>query len=205
MNEEISREDTFLLKEYDSAAQLTYHIDELRNKLTGFFLTFSGIASAALGILLRGQATGGAFALPELAVAIMLGLVSCVGIAITAILARLRRVQIEHFRIINNVRKHFLQDDYELWNTVQLSQKTLPHPNRKSGTYFWLLLIILVSSSLFTVSIYLILSKTLGMDSRWAYLFAAIGFMLLAVLLDKLYFALAKLSHQIEYSEKNLP
>ena len=205
MGNRISRKDTFLLKEYDSAAQLTYHIDELRNKLTGFFLTFAGIASAALGILLRGQASGGIFALPELVVAIMLGLVSFVGIIITVILARLRRAQIEHFQIINNIRTNFLKDDFKLWNIVQLSQKTLPCPSRKSGSYFWLLLIIIVSSSLFTASIYLIFSKTFSMDPKWAYICSAIGFVMLVLVQDKIYFLLATPPPNIEYSDDFQP
>lgn len=113
----------FLLEEYKNAAQLTYHIDELRNRLTSFFLTFVGLAVAGVAILLKGEAEEGLFAKPEGIVTVFLGIISLIGVAIVCILARLRRVQIEHFCIINNVRQYFLKKDYQLWNVVQLSAK----------------------------------------------------------------------------------
>jgi hypothetical protein len=46
----------FMIEEYKTAVKLTYHIDELRNKLTTFFLTMTGIGAAGLAILFKGEA-----------------------------------------------------------------------------------------------------------------------------------------------------
>jgi hypothetical protein len=46
MSDNITRQDEFLLMEYESATALNNYIDELRNKLTGFYLTFAGVAVA---------------------------------------------------------------------------------------------------------------------------------------------------------------
>ncbi len=73
---QLSKEEEFLLKEYDAAQQLTYHVDELRGKLTQFFLIFTGFATAALTLLVKGEAKTTVFEKPEGAVALLvLGLV----------------------------------------------------------------------------------------------------------------------------------
>lgn len=198
MAEDTTKEDLYLLEEHRNASQLTYHIDELRNNLTSFFITFSGLAVAGLTFLLKGEVKVVLFD-PSLLIVILLSIIGLIGVAIVAILARLRRAQLEHFRIINNIREHFLNKNKTLWNIVQLSGKTLPMPdqlsgflNRLSGTYLWLLLIIIVDASLFAAAIYLLTVRAFPLVSpQVGYICSSLTFINFIVLEDKLYFALA--------------
>jgi hypothetical protein len=201
-----SNKEQFLMEEYKTAVQVTYHIDELRNRLTNFFLTFAGLAVAGLATLLRGEAANAFFGQPEGVVAILLMLVAFIGVVIVCILARLRKVQIEYFRIINSIREHFLQTDYDLWNVVQLSAKTLPRPNRKSGTYFWLLIIMLASSSMLAAAVYIFLVHAFKIVSpEWGYVMFSATIIIGMMLEDRLYFSMASPPPPLVYSQAHLP
>lgn len=203
---QLSREEEFLLKEYDAAQQLTYHVDELRSKLTQFFLFFTGFATAALTLLVKGETKTTVFEKPEGAVALLVLVIALLGSTFISIIARLRRSQIEHFRITNNIRTYFLGKNYKLWNTVKLSEKTLPKPNRLSGSYFWVLLIILATSYLYLLTTYIHLTKVFDLPRfNLAYIISGVVFMVSLYLHDKLYFALADPPSPEEYSDENPP
>ena len=203
---QLSKEEECLLKEYDSAQQLANHVDGLRSKLTQFFLVFTGFATAALTLLVKGEAKTTVFEKPEGAVALLVLLAALLGSAFISIIARLRRAQIEHFRIANNIRSYFLGEDYDLWNIVELSAKTLPSPNRRSGSYFWVLLIVLASSYLYLLTTYIHLTKVFGFSNfNLAYIICGFVFIVSVWLHDKLYFALAEPPSPIEYSIDNPP
>lgn len=206
MSENLTRQDQFLLKEYDSAAQLTNHIDELRNKLTTLYLTFAGVAVAAVAILIKGETKSTVFDKVEGMVAALLFVVALIGWIVVLGLSRLRRVQIEYFRIINNIREHFLGSDYELWNRVQVSRRTLPTPNRRSGTYMWLLLVILSSSSLLLFSVYLLTVKVYPILSPiYGGAVAVLAFVIYSILQDASYFRWSRLPAQQQYSATQPP
>jgi len=206
MSNGLTPEEQFLLKEYETSAQLTYHIDTLRSRITSFFLSLGGVAAAGLTILLRGEAEESGFTIPEGVVAFLLLVAALIGTIVVGIIGRLRRVQIEHFRIMNNVRKYFLKNDYKLWDIVQLSDLTLPIPNHKSGSYLWTLVIILVSSYFFAFSVYLFIFKVLVLVSAAiAQLITFITFVLFFVILDLFYFRFASPPPVRIYSEKNPP
>lgn len=181
------------------AGKLTYHIDELRNKLTSFFLTFAGAGGVAITIMVRGEQV--AFLSGNL-LAAMLFVIAALGITIVAILARLRRAQIEHFRIINNIRAYFLEDNYGLWNVVQLSEKTLPEPNRRSGTYMWTLLITIVICFLASLSAYLAVGayKVIS-HTYWPFGIAVSVFLVTLLCVDKMYLLFAEPPDVIVYSQ----
>ena len=202
---DLSREDQFLLREYDSAVKLTYHIDELRNSLTGFFVTFAGAAAAGLTLLLKGEAGQSFFKSPSTVVAILLLLVASIQIIAVCILARLRKTQLEHFRIINNLREHFLGTNYHLWDVVQLSSVTLPKPNRRSGTYFWTTLLISVGSYLLGFASHLFLVHVFHLvKTQWSYAISLLVFSCSFLLQDILYFKLAQPPEPKQYSAQNL-
>jgi hypothetical protein len=193
MPDDLTKQDQFLLKEYDAAQQLTYHIDELRNKLTALYLTFAGVAVAGVAILIKGEARSTVFDRVEGLVATLLFIVALIGWIVVLGLARLRRVQIEYFGIINNIREHFLGQDYTLWNRVQVSKKTLPTPNRRSGTYMWLVLVILSSSSLMLFTVYLLTVKVFGVLSPVrGWLVAVLAFVIYFICQDTSYFRWAR-------------
>ncbi len=206
---ELSREEHFLLQEYESATKLTYHIDELRNSITGFFLTFSGLAAAGLALLLKGEVNTKVnlgevfFKSPSIVVAFLLLLVVAVGIIMVCILGRLRRAQVEHFGIINNIRSYFLRTNCELWDVVQLSAKTVPVPNRKSGTYLWTVLLIVVGSCLLSFCSFLFLVGCLR--PMFLTIIAMAVFIASFWLQDRLYFKCASSIEVRKYDAGNLP
>lgn len=202
----ITRQDEFLLKEYESATELTNHIDELRNKLTGFYLTFAGVAVAGVAILIKDEARSKVFDRVDGLIAILLLVVALTGWIVVLGLARLRQVQIEYFGIINSIRQYFLGENYDLWNVVKVSKQTLPVPNRYSGSYMWLLLVILSSSSLFMFSVYLVFVKVFSfLRPLYGGLAAVGGFVLFSLLQDLSYFRWSKSKSRPGYSAENSP
>jgi hypothetical protein len=190
MESNLNKQDRFLVEEYKTAVKLTYHIDRLRNNLTKFFLIFGGVAVGGVTILLRGEGKHSFFGKATV-IGSLLFVVSLMGILIVAVLARLRKVQIEHFHIINNIRKYFIRDDSTLSDVVVLSDRTLPSPNRYSGTYIWLCMIMVLNSVIFTLSLCLIVvdfDKLLC--PPLAFLGAFAIFLLFIVAQDYIYFRL---------------
>ncbi|HEV2755155.1 MAG TPA: hypothetical protein VG318_05190 [Actinomycetota bacterium] len=139
----------FLLAEHRAAVDLTFHVDELRNRLSTLFVTIVGAIGVAVEVL------GDTPRSDETLLAWLFAGAAVAGSVIVCILGRLRRVQLEHFAIINNIRSLFVGPDLKVWNVVQLSRQTLRTSEKLgSGTYFWVLLVILASSAAATVSVY---------------------------------------------------
>ncbi|MEZ6043627.1 MAG: hypothetical protein R3C20_24275 [Planctomycetaceae bacterium] len=195
-------ESTFLIKEYDSAQKLAYHVDDLRAKLTSFFLTMCGIAAAAVLFLMKGDASVDVALRPAVYVAYLLAAVAGVGALVVCIVARLRRAQIEHFRITCNIRRIFLGSDVNLWNAVELSDLTVPKPNRLSGSYFWVLIVISVSAlfGALALPLYFCIGMEWWSDTIGNWL-GGIAFWVLLIGLDQLYFAFARPTPRPEYTQ----
>jgi hypothetical protein len=122
------------------------------------------------------------------------------------VLAMLRRVQIEHFGIIDNIREYFCNKDYSLWNVVKLSKETRPTPNRGSGTYIWLLVIIMVNSFVLGLSVYLFsLRASSKIGTNYSYLVSFISFCLFSYVQDWIYFKLVFPIEPKKYSKINPP
>lgn len=190
--DELDRRDHFLLKEYETAAKLTYHIDTMRDRLTTFFVTVAGIAVAGLSIVLRSDTRDDRDALAVGVVATLFILVATLGGLIVVILARLRKAQIEHFRIINNIREHFLGDDTSLWNVVELSRVTLPSPNRRSGTFMWLAAILAVTAVAAALGTYVLLDEVIHhVSTTLTWVIAGVVLCLVPLGLQGLYISLA--------------
>jgi hypothetical protein len=139
-------------------------------------------------------------------VATLLFIVGLIGWIVVLGLARLRRVQIEYFGIINNIREHFLGLDYDLWNRVQVSRRTLPKPNRRSGTYMWLLLVILSSSSLMLFAVYLLTVKVYALLTPvYGGVVATLAFLIYCIIQDTSYFRWVGTPVQQSYSAERTP
>ena len=176
----------FLLREYDSAVKLTYHDDDLRAKLTAAYVGLAAaVATAAAAV------SGGPFP-----TAMLLFGLSVIGGNVVIITARLRRVQLEHFRIIDNIRRHFLGSNPKLQNVVELSRETLPKPTRLSGSYFWVLAIMLSSVLLAAAGTFVLYE-----GSSWVAggLSATTVAVLAWMLLDWAYFSLVQAPSEREY------
>jgi hypothetical protein len=199
-NGESSKND-FLIKEYETAVALTSHVDVVRNNLTNFFLIFAGAAVTVSGILLKAPETAARLDQSKFTGAILL-LVSGIGVCFVGVLARLRRVQLERYAIANRIRQYLLAGDSDRLSAVGLSKSTLPvethgERNRKTGTYLWLLTIMVPSACLFSFGLYVLLQDFLPLDGPSVAL-ATIYFFLLVVaflaIVDNVYW---QLSHYV--------
>ena len=144
---------TYLLQEYDSAIKLTFHIDELRNKLTSVFLSLTTIFGGLLALLLENNVLNKEIDEYK-SLSIIMIFISVVGLIMVCILAKLRKVQFEHFNIINNIRHYFLGEINDYKSITLLSHKTLPNENILSGSYLWTSIIMLGSSIIFAFGVY---------------------------------------------------
>ncbi len=206
MASKLSREDDFLLKEYESAIQLTLHVDELRSKFTNLFITIVGATAVAISLLVQGNAKFSVFGKFEILLGLLLLITAFIGFLVVAVIARLRKVQLENFRIANNIRGYFLGTNFSLWNIVELSKKTLPSPNRLSGTYFWLLMLILLNAYIIALTIYLfaaIVWKIVSPNN--SFLLASLAAVIFIIVQDFLYFKLATPPKPIHYSSDSSP
>ena len=148
----------FLFEEYRAAKELTFHVDGLRAKVTSYFIALAGLALTALSVLFSAVDRKENEGLIRWDVTLTsLGL-AVLGVLVVLIVARLRRVQLESFRIMNNVREHFLGGDVELWNVVELSRRTLPKPRRWSGSHFWVASVQIVSGVGLAVGLYMLMT-----------------------------------------------
>lgn len=201
-----SQKNEFILKEYDTAIQLTLHVDELRSRFTNLFITIAGVVAAVISLLLQGNTNGNTFGKLEVVAGIILILIALVGLLVIAVIARLRKVQLENFRITNNIRKHFLGNDYALWNVVELSGDTLPMPNRHSGTYYWSMVIMLLNSYTAALAIYLFLAQVWKLTTPPnSFVWAIVGGLIFIVLQNVIYFRLAIPPAPRIYSKDNPP
>lgn len=194
--------DEFLFAEYEQARDLTFHIDDLRNKLTNFFLVISGAGIAGIVFLLRESEKTQYFSKP-LVVATLLLVIGIIGILFVCILAKIRKAQLEHFAIINNIRTYYIKDDVTLKNVVQLSDRTLPPPRRTSGTYFWLLIVMILESIIFSASVYLFFVEVFNIiDKNRGITLLVICFFAILRINDWLYFKLVQPPGQIDYGKQ---
>lgn len=180
---------TFLRLEYESARELTFHVDVLRGRLTGLFVTVSGVVATVISLLSRDQRKP----LYHAAIGVILIALAVLGALIVLIVAKLRSVQLEHFRIMNNIRTYFLKTDLEAWNVVELSGATLPGPTHRSGSYFWVLTDMLASLFSLAAGLLILISGS----CRWWITGAVAVFWLVG--LDRAYFALAQPPKRHEY------
>jgi hypothetical protein len=149
----------FLVEEYNSAVKLTYHIDELRNKLTSFFLIFTGISASVLSLYFEDKIKNVNIN-QDSSLAFILLFISFIGLIIIAILGKLRKVQFEHFNIINNIRIYFLREIKDYEKITILNTQTLPKESIYSGSFMWTLLISITASIIFSISIYFLLTQS---------------------------------------------
>lgn len=202
---EFEKKEAFLIEEYKSAVALTFHIDSLRNKLTSFFISFAGLAITGLLLLLKKDPDNPSISNINGLISLLLILVSCIGHLFICVLAKIRKIQIEHFLIINNIRKYFLGQDMALWNVVQLSEKTLPEPRKDSGTYFWLLILQILNAIIMFLGIFLLWENIEKLFSWYGFLifFVVVGGSIFTQ--NYLYFKFAKGTTSKVYTEVYSP
>jgi len=182
----------FLIEEYNSAIKLTYHIDELRNKLTSFFLIFAGLSSSMISLFLEGKILNNEIDQYK-SLSFILIFISIIGLVIILILGRLRRVQFEHFNIINNIREYFLYEIPDYKSITILNKDTLPHESYSSGSYLWTLIISLTSSLILASSLYFLFFRS---ESFLSTFIAIVSGLLFFILLNSLYRRISSYNYQ---------
>jgi hypothetical protein len=182
----------FLLKEYDTAVELTNHVDNLRSEITRFQITFSGAAIAGILLIFDKESVKNIQDI-NLLLSIFLVITFLFGVLFVAVIARLRRSQLERYRIINKIRTHFLKGQQDLANVVELSSATLTHrPRFSSGSYFWILILFLLNGMLLCLAEYALFVLHLKFNIDSAYLIIEISFIAALIIQNfAIYFPLA--------------
>ena len=136
VDRDLTPKEVFLLKEYDSATALGMHLDNLRSRITYFFVVISGAAAAGVAGVLKliGQSVPWHW---QYLSAMLLIAVAGFGWTCVFLIAKVRRAQLEAYQISNNIREYFIRDDFETWDVVVLSGKTLPQSRRRNGSTVW--------------------------------------------------------------------
>lgn len=192
----------FLFKEYDAAKELTFHVDGLRAKVTSYFIALAGLALTALSVLFSAFERNGNEELTRWVATLTSFGLAVLGVLVVLIVARLRRVQLEAFRIINNIREYVVGGDVELWNVVELSRRTLPKPRRWSGSHFWVASVQIVSGVGLAVGLYLVMTPIGDALQESASIpVALLAGIALSAGLDSAYLRLARPPARPEYSK----
>lgn len=187
-----------LLAEYNHCLEVANHIDNHRNVLTSFFLTLNGGVLVAASLVLKGEVKNIIFGSAESFLAVLLLSVTVLGTLFVATIARMRRVQIERYRIQNGILDKLLSG--ELRAVVPYTDKRLGQDaggsgmnKRTTGSYLWTLAIVLPSSALAGFGISLIVSTVhhlVSMPLDW--IIGGLTGVVVFALNDLMYFSLSE-------------
>ncbi len=191
-----------LLLEYDKGADLASHVDNVRNVITSFYLTLNG------GILLVANQVLFEANIPQttllgsgasVLVSILISGVA-IGILFVATLARLRRVQLERYRISNSILSEILgTESSRLRNVIHHTDASLPgqpssrFSERLSGSYLWTQVVILPSAALAAVAVDLLAHGIHSLLTKEQSVAAAVmGFLAVVLVQDRIYLRLSR-------------
>jgi len=138
-----------LITEYERSSEFCNHVDDVRNVITSFFLTVVGGAAFAIDRYTSGQIQPGPLGSPAARVSYLLGGVAIIGVLFVMTIARLRRIQVERYKIMNGILESVLTQEHRLLVTFQNDQipgvtsKDGFSYKRLSGTYIWTAILIL--------------------------------------------------------------
>lgn len=176
MHQELSKSDQLLLLVYDSSQKVIHHADEIKVKLTGFYLTIAGVAAAGLAILIQGD-TGGNDSLtaPRNLIISLVILVGLLGAPVVLMFANLTKTQTHHLKSIEGVfGKIFGSDEMEF-------QVFIPEPNKLH--FHWARILSLVSATVLSYGLHIAININLGNIVLSGTITAVIGLLFLFVML----------------------
>lgn len=163
----MTNDSELLLAEYNNCAELGNHIDNVRNVITSFFLTLNGGVLIVLSLVGKGDVQQDTFGSPKALLAGVMLTVSTLGMLFTATVARLRRVQIERYRISNGILDYLLAA--ETRQIIPLANSSLSVDaggtglsKRATGSYLWTLAIMLPTAGLAGLAAYYIVADIHG-------------------------------------------
>lgn len=161
-----ARAGDLLLLEYERSSEFCNHVDDVRNVLTSFFLTVSGAAVFVLARYLEGHLEIRAPLSARL-------LTSCVCLAVAGLgalfvlsIARLRRVQVERYLVMDNILDAVLDPSQRRLVSFRRDAvlgKNSPARRRTAGSYLWTLAVLLPAAALMGVAVTLVTAPA----GRW--------------------------------------
>jgi len=169
-----------LFKEYDSAQKNAHRMDELRHKVTSYYLAFTGIfisvGATAIGISFKQSTPTGTNILSmyystidqyydvsffsgfKLIPTLILSIFIFWGVAISVIQIKLRRVELENFDKLHNIRKYFETNTPKLLDIIGSDKK--PQRFLKSGAFILSLLPLVTACILVFIVLFYICFST---------------------------------------------
>jgi hypothetical protein len=194
---EIDGPTALLLAEHNHAVVVCNHLDNLRNVLTSFFLTLNGGVLIAASLVVKGEVASRALGSPEAFLATLALAVAALGTLFVATIARMRRVQIERYRIANAVLDTLL--DPPLRDVVPYSNNRLSRDaggsgllRRLTGSYLWTLALVLPTAVLAGYAAGLLAGPVHDVVGRpWSAVLGVLVAAVVAVANDVMYFQLS--------------
>jgi hypothetical protein len=187
--------DAILLLEYERSSEFCNHVDGVRNVITSFFLTVVGGTVFVVDKFASGDIKPGPLGSPGARVIVLLGFVSAIGMIFVMVIARLRRVQLERYSIMNAILDRLVPPADRIIipfrdSTIAGRSTASPLGRRTTGSYFWTLIIVLPSATLLGIAAALICENLSAPILVRALVGAAVWLGYLA-LSDLLYFRLS--------------
>jgi hypothetical protein len=194
---EIDGPTALLLAEHDHAVVVSNHLDNLRNVLTSFFLTLNGGVLIAASIVVKGEVASRALGSPDAFLAILALAVAAIGTLFVATIARMRRVQIERYRIANAVLDALLDPPRRA--VVPYSNDRLSRDaggsgllRRLTGSYLWTLALVLPTAVLAGYAVGLLAGPVHHVVGRpWSAILGVLVAAVVAAANDVMYFLLS--------------
>ena len=181
--------------EYERSSELCSHVDDVRNVITSFFLTIVAGMAVAVSRYAEGSLPGSRVGTPEQVVSAVSAGVAVLGALFVMTLARLRRVQLERYQLMNGILDAAL--DPRVRHLVPFDQSSVALPGRRkalrvrsTGSYLWTLVIILPTAAVSVVTTLVALSpQQVSTAVRTGG--AAVVAVVVVVALDRIYQALS--------------
>jgi hypothetical protein len=185
-----------MLLEYERSSEFCNHVDGVRNVITSFFLTVVGGAAFLIDRFSSAELKAGPLGSPTVRVVALLYLVATIGLLFVVVIARLRRVQLERYAIMNGILDRVLtgatRDVVPFANTSIAGGSGAGAMRRRStGSYFWTMILVLPGALLVGIATALVLDSAKLSTFTVSLLAAMIG-LLHFCLCDMLYFRLSK-------------
>jgi hypothetical protein len=184
-----------LLLEYERSSQLCNHVDNLRNVIASFFLTLVAGLAVAVSKYVDGTLPRSRLGTSKQVAAAVCTGVAVLGMLFVMVLARLRRVQLERYLLMNGILDGTL--DPSVRRLIPFQDATVALPGRPralhvrlTGSYLWTLVIILPTAGAFAVTALVLLSPLHHGPLVRTSTVAAIAALVILVL-DRLYYRLS--------------
>lgn len=158
-----------LIAEYERSSEFCNHVDNVRNVVTSFYLTLVGAAAFVVDGYASAERVDGPLGPASGAAVVVLTLVWAIGTLFVMTIARLRRVQLERYTVMNGILDAVLVGSSR--QLVPFRNSRIPGLNttsavmpRLTGSYFWTLLLLLPTGLAAILAVYIALRDLADFD-----------------------------------------